>query len=63
VHDLRKQLYRPDEVAALVRESRWTVYAWIRSGKLKAVVMPGGRLRIDRVEIARLMSCNSKNTH
>ncbi|MDD1711255.1 MAG: hypothetical protein LUQ37_10160 [Methanoregulaceae archaeon] len=39
------------------------MYAWIRSGKLKAVVMPGGRLRIEHAEICKLMSCHSKNTH
>lgn len=51
---LKKKWYRPDEVAAIVMESRWTVYSWIRRGKLQAHELPGGQLRIEDCELNRI---------
>jgi len=50
-----KQLFRPDEVAELMRlKTAETVLGWIRSGKIKYVLTPGGQKRIPRAEVERI---------
>jgi excisionase family DNA binding protein len=50
-----KQLFRPDEVADLMRiKSVETVHGWIRAGKIKYVLTPGGQKRIPRAEVERI---------
>jgi excisionase family DNA binding protein len=50
-----KQLFRPDEVAELMRiKSVETVHGWIRAGKIKYVLTPGGQKRIPRAEFERI---------
>ena len=50
-----KQLFRPDEVADLLRiKSVETVHGWIRAGKIKYVLTPGGQKRIPRAEVERI---------
>ena len=44
----------PADVARLLSMSRWTVYAWVYRGKLRAV-KAGRLLRIPRSEIDRLV--------
>jgi excisionase family DNA binding protein len=47
-----KQLFRPDEVADLLRlKTAETVYGWIRAGKVKYVLTLGGQKRIPRTEV------------
>ena len=49
-----KELLRPDEVADYFSVSRKTIYAWIDSGKLKAVKVC--RLtRIRRVDVSEVI--------
>lgn len=43
-----KALLRPDEVAAYLQVSRRTVYLWIDLGKMEAVRLPGGGIRVKR---------------
>jgi excisionase family DNA binding protein len=50
-----KQLFRPDEIAELMRiKSVETVHGWIRAGKIKYVLTPGGQKRIPRAEVERI---------
>jgi excisionase family DNA binding protein len=50
-----KQLFRPDEIAELMRiKSVETVHVWIRAGKIKYVLTPGGQKRIPRAEVERI---------
>ena len=50
-----KQLFRPDEVAELMRiKSVETVHGWIRAGKIKYILTPGGQKRISRAEVERI---------
>jgi len=50
-----KQLFRAGEVADLMQLKRVeTVYGWIRTGKLKYVLTPGGQKRIPRAEVERI---------
>lgn len=49
-----KQLYRPDEVAEILKVNRQTVYNWCEEGKLKSYKI-GGVLRIDGESILKIM--------
>jgi excisionase family DNA binding protein len=50
-----KQLFRPDEVRDLMRlKTVETVHGWIRAGKIKYVLTPGGQKRIPRAEVERI---------
>jgi len=50
-----KELFRPDELMELLRLKRVeTIDGWIREGKLKYVLTPGGRKRIPRAEVERI---------
>ena len=50
-----KEFFRADEVMVLFGfKSVKTVYRWIRTGRLKYIVTPGGRKRITRSEILRI---------
>ncbi len=52
---LPKELYRPDEVASLLRVTRQTVYNWIEQGDLRATKITGRALRIHRDDILKLI--------
>jgi excisionase family DNA binding protein len=50
----KKDLLRPDEVAAYFSISRRTIYAWIDQGKLQAFKV-GGSLRIAAEAVEKLL--------
>ncbi|MCD6360541.1 MAG: helix-turn-helix domain-containing protein [Armatimonadetes bacterium] len=50
------RLYRVSEVADILRVTKQTVYNWIRGGKIKAVRLPSGSLRIPESEVKRILS-------
>jgi predicted site-specific integrase-resolvase len=50
-----KEVFRADEVMVLFGfKTVKTVYRWIRTGRIKYIVTPGGRKRITRSEILRI---------
>ena len=50
-----KELFRAGGLVALLRVKRVeTIYGWIRDGKLKYVLTPGGQKRIPRAEVERI---------
>lgn len=50
-----KELFRPDEVAKLFGfKTVRTVQNWIRSGKIRYIVTPGGHRRIPKSEIEKI---------
>jgi predicted site-specific integrase-resolvase len=50
-----KEFFRADEVMMLFGfKTVKTVYRWIRTGRIKYIVTPGGRKRITRSEILRI---------
>jgi len=50
--ELRKPVYGTGEIGRLLNVSRIAVYQWIRSGKLRASRVPGGRYRVARRDFA-----------
>jgi excisionase family DNA binding protein len=48
-------LLRVDEVAKLLRVSRWTVYRWIEEGRLEGTKLNRGTLRIFRTSVEALV--------
>jgi len=49
-------LLRPDQVAAILKVTRQTVYNWINKGKLPAVIVAGHSLRIKKADLAACMA-------
>jgi excisionase family DNA binding protein len=49
-----KSLLRPDEVAAYYSVSVKTVRGWIATGKLEAIKIAGGLLRIKRDAVEKI---------
>ncbi len=45
---MEKRLLRPDEAAALLSVSRWTIYRWLGEGKIHGTKLGKGTLRIFR---------------
>jgi len=43
-----ERLFTLHEVAYMLGVSYWTVYRWVRSGKLKGVKVPSGRWRVPK---------------
>lgn len=50
----QKSLLRPAKVAEILDVNLSTVYLWISTGKLEAIKLPGGTLRIHRSVIEEL---------
>ena len=42
----RQELIRPQEAARLLKVSKWTIYRWIKEGRLQATKISKGSLRI-----------------
>ena len=49
-----KSLLRPAKVAEILDVNLSTIYWWISTGKLEAIKLPGGTLRIKRSVIEEL---------
>jgi excisionase family DNA binding protein len=44
----------PKQVSEILQVSERTLYRWIRRGWIKAIILPGNRIRIPQSEILRL---------
>ncbi len=47
-----------DEVATLLNVSRWTIYRWVREGRLEATKLTTGSLRIFHDSVLALIERN-----
>lgn len=47
-----------DEVATLLNVSRWTIYRWVREGRLEATKLTTGSLRIFHDSVRALVEQN-----
>lgn len=50
-----EKLYKLEEAADMLSLRRLTIYRWVRAGKLKAVRLPDGRLRIAESELDKVV--------
>lgn len=57
---LKKDYYTPQEIADLLRVSRFSVWRYIRSGKLKAIKLTERNFRIEKKELERFLNKRSK---
>jgi excisionase family DNA binding protein len=51
-----EDLVSPEEAARTFKVSKWTIYRWIKEGRLEATKISRGSLRIFRGSIHRLIS-------
>ena len=51
-------LLRVQEVASLLRVSKWTIYRWIDEGRLRASKIGRGSLRVFRASVTTLVEEN-----
>lgn len=56
--DMEKKLLRPDEAAAFLCVSKWTIYRWVGEGRLKATKVSSGCLRIFSDSVDALVERN-----
>lgn len=51
-------LLRVQETAKLLKVSKWTIYRWIEEGRLSAVKLGPGSLRVVRASVDELLGKN-----
>lgn len=49
------EMLTPKEVRIKLGISKRTLYRWIKTGKMKAIVLPSGRIRIPREEVEKIL--------
>ena len=54
--EVKPKVYTAKEVAEMLRVHQSTVTYWVRTGKVKAIRTPGGRIRIPREEVERILN-------
>ncbi len=52
---MSKELLRPDEAAFMLNVSRWTIYRWVKEGKLEATKIGRGSLRVFNKSVEQLV--------
>ncbi|MCC7201986.1 MAG: helix-turn-helix domain-containing protein [Nitrospirae bacterium] len=52
---MSKELLRPDEAAFMLNVSRWTIYRWVKEGKLEATKIGKGSLRVFNKSVEQLV--------
>ncbi len=57
-----KELLRPDEAAFMLNVSRWTIYRWVKEGKLEATKIGKGSLRVFNKSVEHLVREMKVNT-
>ena len=58
---MEKTLLRPDEVAQLLRVSRWTVYRWLAEGKIAGTKLGKGTIRVFKRSVDELVEQNESS--
>lgn len=59
---MSKELLRPDEAAFMLNVSRWTIYRWVKEGKLEATKIGRGSLRVFNKSVEHLVHEMKVNT-
>jgi len=55
-----EKLYSSKQAAELLGLKKLTIYRWIKSGRVRAVRLPNGRLRIAESELEKVISPNNQ---
>lgn len=50
----KQKLVKLAECEASLGVSRWTLWSWIRTGRMKAVRLPSGQFRVPEAELQRI---------
>ncbi len=50
-----EKLLKPSEAAEILSLRKLTIYRWIKAGKIKAVRLPDGRLRVAESELEKIV--------
>jgi excisionase family DNA binding protein len=50
-----EEMLTPKEVRLRLGISKRTLYRWIKTGKINAVILPSGRIRIPREEVEKIL--------
>lgn len=53
-----EKLFKPSEAAVILSLKKLTIYRWIKAGRIKAVRLPDGRLRIAESELEKTVRPN-----
>ena len=53
-----EKLLKPSEAAKILSLKKLTIYRWIKAGKIEAVRLPDGRLRIAESELEKAVKPN-----
>ena len=53
-----EKLFKPSEAAERLSLKKLTIYRWIKAGKIRAVRLPDGRLRIAESELEKVVKPN-----
>jgi excisionase family DNA binding protein len=56
-------LLRVQETAKLLKVSKWTIYRWIEEGRLTAVKLGPGSLRVVRTSVDELLGKSEVQEH
>ena len=59
---MQDKLLKPIEAAKLLNMSRASLYIWIQKGRIKAVKLPTGKLRIPLSELDRVIAKANPDT-
>lgn len=51
-----EELVSPEEAALMLKVSKWTIYRWIKEGRLQATKISRGSLRIFKSSIQQLIN-------
>jgi len=58
-----EKLYKLDEAAQMLSLKRLTIYRWVRAGRIKAVRLPDGRLRIAESELEKVIKPDERQSN
>jgi excisionase family DNA binding protein len=51
---MEDEYVRPTEVQRALGVSYWTVLRWVREGRLQAIRLPNGQLRVAKADVLRM---------
>ncbi len=58
---IKGKMLKLSDLERELRVSRWTLYAWLKEGKIAGRKLPCGHYRVPASELERLMSSDAAN--